>query len=437
MNHSRHRTILIALAGCVARAHADDYLTPGNVVVPPPNAAQEAQDLSASQSSLRVIGLDVYPHVAANTLYDDNLLISHTHEISGNESTLSPGLTLVAGDVSTYLPGSLTLGLIRGLLNYSPVEDSAKPQRFLGVDYTPSLNLYPGHSRLDNVDQTAGLTAGYVFSKLTLGLDQDYSRAAVKDNDVGNLVTEETDTTKLRSRYDLTDRSFVEVNGQYYRLEYPGSDYEGYQEFRNEDWFNRLVEARLTAGVGAAFGYVDPDRSDSQTYEQLLARAIYHLTGKLDIRASAGVEWREYASGVADTIDPVFSLAAIYHPRDTTTLTLEGHRREQPDFTGDYNYQVLGFGAGVRQELLGRLYAGLEVGYDQYDYSLVGRGTSNNRADSYVYIQTSLECELSAHWMTKLFYKYRQDDSTVDAYSYGDNIVGLQVSWQFQAKQSR
>jgi hypothetical protein len=437
MNHSHHRTILFALAGCVARAQADDYLTPGNVVVPPPNAAQEAQDLSASQSSLRVIGLDVYPHAAVTTLYDDNLLISHTHEISGNESTLSPGLTLVAGDVSTYLPGSLTLGLIRGLLNYSPVEDTDKPQRFLGVDYTPSLNAYPGHSRLDNVDQTAGLTAGYVFSRLTLGLDQDYSRMAVKDNDVGNLVTEETDTTKLRSRYDLTDRSFLEVNGQYYRLEYPGSDYEGYQEIRNEDWFNRLVEARLTAGVGAAFGYVDPDRSDSQTYEQLLARAIYHLTGKLDIRTSAGVEWREYASGVADTIDPVFSLAAIYHPRDTTTLTLEGHRREQPDFTGYYNYQVLGFSAGVRQELLGRLYAGLEVGYDQYDYSLVGPGTSNNRTDSYVYIETSLECELSAHWMTKLFYKYRQDDSTVDAYSYGDNIVGLQVSWQFQARQVR
>jgi hypothetical protein len=415
----------------LAVAHGAEYVTPSDVVIPSENASQEALTQSAGQTTLRLAGLDFFPHVAATVMFDDNLLISPSDALSDVEWTVSPGLTVVAGDVTACLPGPITLNQIRGLLNYSLVQDSSKPQRFLGIDYTPAVNFFTDHSQYNNVDQTAGLSAGYAFSRLALGLDQDYSRLAVKDNEIGDRVTVSTYDTKLRTRYELTDRSSIEVNGRYYRLEYADPAYQGYQEFRNDDWFNREVGAKLALGLGLAFGFVSPDGAANQTYQQLLVRGVYRLTGKIELNSFLGVECREYDAGSGNTVDPVFSLSVIYQARPTTTITLEAHRRDEPSPTGDYNYQTLGFSAGVRQLLLGRLSAVLVGGYDNVGYNLLTSGVSNNRSDNYFLVQATLDYELNAHWMTTLFYVHRQDDSNIPTYTYANNMVGARVSWRF------
>jgi hypothetical protein len=364
-------------------------------------------------------------------MYDDNVLITENNPISDVEWTLSPGMTVVAGDVSSYLPGPVTLNQLRGLRDNSGIEDTSKPQRYLGVDGTLGANFFTDHDDLNNVDSWAGLSAGYAFSHLSLGLDQDFSWTKVKDNDIGARVSEEVFDTKLRSRYEVNDRSSFEVNGQYYRLEYPGTSYEGYQEFRNEDWFNREVGARLSAGVGAAFGWVFPDVASRQTYQQGLLRAVYLLTGKLYLDASAGVELREYQSGANDTVDPLVSITAIYRPRELTTVTLEAHRRDRPSFDGSYNYQDYGFSAGVRQGVLGRIYVGLTAGYDNYDYTQVQSGPSNNRSDNYYFVQIKMDYEFNPRWMASLFYTHLQNESNLPDRSYADNMVGLQGTWRF------
>jgi len=427
------RASFYVLAGLCSLAivHAAEYVTPSDVVLLPENASQQALNQSADKATLRFVGLDFFPHAAVTGMFDDNLLISPSHALSDVEWTLSPGLTAVAGDVTACLPGSITLNQIRGLLNYSLMLDSSKPQRFLGVDYTPAVNLFTDHSQFNNVDHVAGLSAGYAFSRLALGLDQDFSRLAVKDNEVGNRVTESTYDTRLRSRYELTDRSSFEINGRYYRLDYEDSTYQGYEEVRNDDWFNREVGEKLALGLGLAFGFVYPEGAANQTYQQVLVRGIYRLTGKIEINSFLGVEYREYDAGRDNTVDPVFSLSVIYQPTPTTTVTLEAHRRDEPSPTGLYNYQTLGFSAGLRQLLLGRLSAVLTGGYDNVGYDLLLPGASNNRSDDYFLAQASLDYELNAHWMTTLFYIHRQDNSNIPNFTYANNMVGARVTWRF------
>jgi len=429
--HAATPLCVVAALCSLAMAHGAEYLTPSDVVLPPENASQETLNQAAGKATLRFAGLDFFPHAAVTAMYDDNLLISSSNALSDVEWTLSPGLTVVAGDVTACLPGPVTLGQIRGLLNYSLVEDSSKPQRFLGVDYTPGVNCFTDHSQYNNVDHIAGLSAGYAFSRLALGLDQDFSRVDVKDNEVGNRVTESIYDTRLRSRYELTDRSSMEINGRYYRLDYEDAAYQGYQEVRNEDWFNREVGAKLELGLGLALGFVYPEGAATQTYQQLLARGIYRLTGKINVTSSLGVEYREYNAAVANTADPVFSVSVIYQPRSTTTVTLEAHRRDQPSPTGYYNYQTLGLSAGVRQVVLGRWYAGLTGGYDNVGYNLLQAGTSNNRADNDFFVEASLDYELNARWMGSLFYIHREDNSNISNYTYSDNMVGARASWRF------
>ncbi len=429
------KTELLSFSVCfcttLSLAQETGYVTPEDILLPPASTSEGRLRQSSGSPGLRFAGLDLFPHVGATVMYDDNVLIKQHNAISDVEWTFLPGMTVVAGDVSTYLPGSVTLSQLRRLRDYSPVEDTSKPQRFLGLDYTLGANFFTDHDDLNNVDSRAGLSAGYAFSRLSLGLDQDFSWTQVKDNDVSSRVPEAIYDTRLRSRYDVNDRSSFEVNGQYYLVGYPGTDFDGYQEFRNEDWFNRAVGARLSAGMGAAFGWVFPDVGSQQTYQQVLVRAVYQLTGKLYLYASAGVEIREYQSSASDTVSPLVDITATYQPRELTTVTLEAHRHERPSYSGNYNYQDYGFSAGVRQGVLSRVYIDLTAGYDNYNYKQLQSGPGNNRTDNYYSVRVKVDYEFNPRWMASVFYTRLQDESNEPNRSYADNMLGLQGAWRF------
>ncbi len=386
---------------------------------------------SAGKTSLRVLGLDVFPHAAVSGMYDDNVLITHSNAISDVEWTLLPGLTVVAGDVSTAFPGSVTLEQLRDLLRYSLVTDEDKPSRFLGVDFTPGINLFTENSRLNNVDYNAGMTAGYAFSRLSLGLDQDFSRVAYKDNEIGARITYINFKTNLRARYQLTDRTLFEMDARFVRSYYGISVYQGYEEFRNEDWADRRIGGKMEVGVGAAFGFVYPDINPQQTYQQLLVRGIYQISGKLDIRTYLGGEVREYSGGASDTLDPVFNLALIYQFRPPTTFTLEAHRQDQPSPEGYYNYQTFGFSGGVKEKLFDRLSVNLSAGYDNVNYASLSSAAPINRGDNYYSVRTGFDYEVDQHLTASLFYIYQADASNLSQYTYSDNMVGVRVGWRY------
>jgi hypothetical protein len=422
---------LTAWCVCPIQLYGQGYLTPTDVVMPPEKASQESVDQSAAKASLRFLGLDVFPHATVTAMYDDNLFISHTRPVSDLEWMLAPGLTLIKGDVSTYLPGSVTLVQLRDLLDYSLVDDSARPQRFIGIDYTPSVNVFTEHGENNNVDQFAGLSAGYAFSRLAVGLDQDYSHVDEKNNEAGTRLTRDLYETRLRNRYELTDRTSLEVNGKYSLLDYPDPRYQGFQEVRNENWFNRQVGAKVNAGFGLAFGFVFPQVQSDQTYEQAAVRGVYRLSGKMDLRLTAGAEYRQYGSERSDTVSPVFSLAAIYQLSEKTIFTLDGHRMDYPSPFGDYNYQTLGVYGGVRQELVGGWSVSLSGGYDSIEYVYLLSGPNIGRSDGYFSLRASVDYEMHRRMKASIFYIRRQDDSTMHQYSYVDNMTGIQIGWRY------
>jgi hypothetical protein len=415
----------------LASALGQDYQVPTDVFVAPEQASQQALDQSLSRTSLRFWGLDLFPYATANTFYDDNILISHTRPISDVHWVFAPGLTVTAGDIATTVPGSVTLTQVRDLAYYSLMGDSSRPQRFVGVNYTPGFNFFTQNPQYNYIDQVENLSAGYNFSRLALGLDQNYAYQHVKSSNVGDLITIGQFDTKLRGRYELSDRSSVEANLRYYWLDYPSEPYQGYQEIRNEDWFNRLLGSRLEVGLGAAFGFAYPQNSPNQAYQDALVRAVYHASGKLDLRTSLGLELREYAADQANTLTPVFSISAAYQPRASTTFGLEAHRNEQPSYNSGYNYLTTGFNVGVRQQLSTPLSAGLTGGYDYIQYVYLGSGQGDHRVDNLFWIRASLNYEFNRHLTASLYYTMQEDDSSQRQYSYTDNIVGIQVEWRY------
>jgi hypothetical protein len=281
------------------------------------------------------------------------------------------------------------------------------------------------------VDHPVHLTGGYNLSRMTVETDFDFIHGQFKDNGVGDLVTIDDYNAALRTRYDFSERTSLEVNGQYLQYDYVEPNFQGYYDIRNEDWLNHQFGEKFTAGAGAAFGYMNPEDNPSQTYEQALLRGTYRATGKLYFNANVGVEFRQYDTGAPDTVKPVFSVAGVYVPQEKTVLTLEAHRREEASpFPGD-NYTMLGFSASLRQRLGRSIVAGVTGGYDNYQYNEVIADNTQVRSDNYFNVIVNVDYEFNPHWTGTLFYTYRQDSSDVNMFSYYNNLVGARVRWQF------
>lgn len=419
------------VAGAGASAPAAESLTLSTNAVPPPAAAAEILRQTSREAGLRLGPFDLFPHAAAGATYDDNVLVSSQNAINDVVWSVSPGLTAALGDVSTAIAGPVTIDRLRNLLYYSLADESTKPRRFLGVDYTPTVNFYTKHDQLNNVDHAAQLSGGYNFSRLTSELDFDYRHGQYKDAGVGDLITLETWSASLRNRYDLSERSSVEVNGDYARYDYIRPSFQGFQDFKNTDWFNHQLGEKFSGSAGVVFGDLEPSASPSQTYEQVLLRGTYRLSGKIYLNAYGGVEWRQLGTQAADTLNPVFGVSGIYAPRETTTLTLEAHRREEASPFNDYNYTLLGFSAGVRQLLFNRVYAGVRGGYDNYQYTQTAGGNATVRTDDVYSFQVTGEYEFNRHLTGSVFYTRQEDKSGVQVYSFKDNLVGAKLLWRY------
>ena len=88
-------------------------------------------------------------------------------------------------------------------------------------------------------------------------------------------------------------------------------------------------------------------------------------------------------------------------------------------------------GAGVEQQVFGGWSVGLSGGYDSIDYVQLQTGASNNRSDGYFSLQANVDYDMNRHLKARLFYIRRQDDSTVETFTYANNMVGIQVAWRF------
>jgi len=401
---------------------------PGNTVASPVNAPAEPLPES-KMGAWQWQGFKFFPQASGGVRADDNINIQPKNREGDVIWNLSPGCSVMAGDPGVEVPPTATFQDLRLLPRQPYASLQAAPAKMLLLNYAPNLRLYTSHDQYSGADESAFFTGVYAFSRLTLGLDQDYLKQLSAINDVGSLVNAQNLNTHFTAKYDLTDRTSLEANGDYLNTSYAAPSLIGSREWANQDWLNRQLFSKVTASLGFRFEYWDVDRNPSQTAEQVLARAIYWLAEKLQFTASVGPEWRQFSGGAPATVDPVFSLAAAYRPLDSTTLTVEGHRRPLASAAyGDQNYTESGFSFTLQQRVLSRWFPGVSVGYYQVQYSATTSGVAARRSDAYFNVGANLDCRLSDRWKIGLFYRYRSDSSNL-AYAYYDNQVGLQATW--------
>ncbi len=366
--------------------------------LPPPTPAPGRPEL------FHVGSFGFFPRMAASVAYDDNIFIRETDRVDDVVWSLTPGFTFSSSDMTTNGGKSLS------------------------VSYDPSFLIYTKETGESTINHLASLSGALAFTKLSLGLRQTVSAATEPVVETGTRTDRQAYGTELTSRYAFGEKLSAELGLRLDVTDYPG--YSTSFDWSNHDWVNYQLASRLNVGLGLVFGYIDMQGFPDQNYEDLLVRGIYTITDKLDINASLGLDWRQYRSGVDNTVAPIWELAANYRPRERTSLTLGLFQRYYASaYYGSEDYLSTGVNAGVHQLLPHRCSVDLSARYYHDDYQATVPGVSARAADDVVVVRPQFDVQVKELWTVGVFYEFSHNGS--DDRPFTRNRVGLETRWVY------
>jgi len=356
-------------------------------------------------------------------VYDDNINISQSNRVSDFYLVIEPTVTLGLGDIFQT------------------------EENYIRLDYTPSVFLFLDHSEDDAVQHLIRLEGHHRFGRLDLVLAQDIQildgadLARTTDTTItGNFANLDVSTrtrvnifvTDLKAAYEITAKTSLSSGIDSTITDYP--DFISSRVISGNLFVNYAYSEKITVGLGGTAGYDFVDEPDpDQTFEQANLRLSYQATGKVSFNATGGVEFRQFEHSSRGTyISPVFEVDATYQPFAATSLSLAISRRTlNSAVLLDQDFASTTVSVGVRQRLFQRAYLGLNIGYQNSDYFSTISGFNANRNDDYYFVQPSLDVMITRFWSVGGYYLHRQDDSSVDAFSFENNQVGFRTVLTF------
>lgn len=360
-------------------------------------------------------------HGSATATYDDNIFISHSNAQEDFIFTIAPGVAVGRGDFKNELAN---LGSYEERFNPDRSE-MAEPKNYIFVHALPSVTLFAEHSDENSFNYDVTLDGQYEWKRLTLGIKARMQTLNLPDVDLGERVERSIFTGALTSRYDLSGKTSFELNFFNYIRDYSGDKVDSV-EYRGQAWANYQVRPKITLALGLTYGQVELSSGPSQSYEQVLLRMRYRATEKVRFDLTGGMEFREI-QGVSNPTNGVFSAGLTYTPFDGTSIYVQGYRRNVTSAGSPPSaYTVTGVEVQFRQRFWKRYYAVLAAGYQNsaYDYFT----SSDTRNDNVFYIHPSIGMDITQWLSCELGMTYRQDDSTVEKYSFSETTVYLQLN---------
>jgi hypothetical protein len=362
-------------------------------------------------------------HLTVRSVYDDNINLSNTNRIADFYTTIEPAVMVGFGDTD------------------------GRTENYIRLDYLPAVFLFADHSENNSVQHVVRLEGQYRLNRLTLNLSQlvqimngvdvqTQDSAGSLDQQVNLDVAGRTRfniyTTHLGAAYYLTGKTFLSSGADYTATHYTAlisSDVVSANLFLNYNYSDKLV-----AGVGGTFGYARVDAPNpDQRFEQANVRLSYQATGKVEFALAAGAEFRQFDGGMRDQyISPVFEIGLNYLPFDGTKISVTANRRTlNSAVLVSQDYAVTNISVGIQQRLLQRFFIGLNAGYENSDYFSTTGTAGPDRADDYFFVQPSIAVRVTRFWTVGAYYLHRSNNSSLDAFNFHDNQVGLRTSLEF------
>ena len=360
--------------------------------------------------------------VSAQVTYDDNIFIRNFDRESDVIFSLSPTIAVGIGDVRPEFRR-----LMLDTFEPAEMDDTYDPRNFFFVRYTPTGRLFIDHSDEDALDHDAALIARWQMAYLTLGMRSQFQHLSTPDIDVGGRVRRTIFSQEFSATYSYTDRTSFQSLLLGWIRHY--STHIDSREVASQNWINYRAGAWTDLALGGTVGVLDVEDSNTQRYEQGLARVRYNLSERTQLEAHGGAEFRQTDGN--DRVTPVFGISGSYLPYDETLLSLEAARRvESSAATPDLNIEYTGVTFRAEQRFAQHYYLGLAASYENAHYYDVD-GLPFSRDDDVFSIAPHFRVELSRSAAVQVGYVYYNDSSTVSHYTFNQNQVFLHLDVLF------
>jgi hypothetical protein len=423
-------SIAVAQSGSTAKTDSTATAVTNKPAATQTNSATEAA-LDRKPLDLRLGPFALHPRLSAGLTYDDNILLAANGAEADTEWLIRPAVQAVAGDDAALIEyrdkNYDVLSVAPGILIVQ--QPDVWPGKLLIMDYGPGFQLFDKYTVNNHIDEFGTLNLLLPMNKLILGLRQDYQSLKTEIIEFDRRATVDTISTVLSAGYQFGEATSMESDFRRISVDYDQTGLTGYTEYNTEDWFNYKVAESLPVSIGVLAGQDDVANHQNQTFEQLRGRARYNYTEKLVFDVSAGGELRQYENGKGETLYPVFSVVAEYHPAVRTTLRLTGFRQQYASIFNGYNYINTGTSLYLRQGITERFTADFSAGYYDLDYLPAIRGPVQYTGD-YYFVRASLEEKLVRHLTGQVFYQFLNLKSQVNG-DVNDNQTGVQLTLSY------
>ena len=192
---------------------------------------------------------------------------------------------------------------------------------------------------------------------------------------------------------------------------------------------NYALSPLTTVGLGVSGGFLAVDESQTQTFEQGLARITYLSSGSLTYNATVGFEFRD--AGDKEEVNPVLGIGLSWEPRIGSRFVLSADRRVQNSAADlGTNFVSSSLAITATQRITDFWQASASIAYENADYDQVDRRSNlGQREDNYVVVQANLAAFFNRHLGGSVVLTYGNNQSRQDGTEFFQSLIQVTYSY--------
>jgi hypothetical protein len=410
----RFITVLLGSLACELAARAQPVLTPPPPISVTPPALQEFRasqlgegETSETGSGIPLGGLpfqwgpvNVRPHAFATYLYSDGILSSPGHPQSTVTYQLSPGLQFTLG--SHWV-----------------------------LDYTPTWSWYSDNHFRSSLDHNLLLQGWTLYEDWVFGLSQGVRISSAPLVQTGMQTDQQSYTTGLSASHRFNSKVSVDLS---LNQDFESADqFSSYRQWSTMEYVNYQFWSRLSAGIGAGFGYSEPDAGPDMISESVQGRVSWQVADKTRVLVHGGLQDSQFlgTAGNSSLLNPVYGVMVEYQAFKHTSLSLSADRGVGVSMFQDQVSDTTSVTAGVGQQLFGKLLLSLGAEYSTVDYVASSTGRPGSPGYDYYAFRARLSCAILKRGSIAATFQHSENTSSGSGLGFASNQVGLELGYSF------
>jgi hypothetical protein len=298
------------------------------------------------------------------------------------------------------------------------------------IRYAPSLTFFTADGYENTVDHSVVLAGSATAPGWLFGLNHGTSITSTPLIETGRQTDQTVHSTGLSANWDVNGRDSLTFSLSQ-NIRFADSAPDSYS-WVNQNWYDRPLSDRLSAGLGFGIGYDYLDPGVDMLYERLNARLQGSFGSKLTYRLSGGAEIRQFSgSDSPSNVSPLVSAVVTYQVLDRTSFFVGfDHSISTSYFSNQFteNSSVQG---GLTQILSSKWSASANGGLRMTSYLNTLDATQTERSDDSFFVGCSVSWRATAKLRATASYSFRSNSSDASDFDFDSNQFGLRLSYAF------